>query len=134
MTPEQTRSLCAIGVATGSIPGTPGSASRLYLTLSANRNTALRALKFCVGTTAFEFTDSATNSEIWPDQGLSWALGEQVPLSISSPCLAPSSGPNLRGLTASSAAGTGGMFSTPDTGTFSASMASCAATVPEAEC
>ncbi len=61
-------------------------------------NTALQALKFCVGPTAFAFSSaSLSNSDHradWTGANLAWSAGQKVPLSIGTAC-APGGPTNL---------------------------------------
>ena len=103
-------------------------------TLSADKNAALQALKFCAGSTGFDFPDTASRFLFWDSQGVSWAVGDTVSVSIGTSCVqgtAASTNANLSGLTASSSTSATGTFNaltlTPTT--FDADTTSYSATV-----
>ena len=50
----------------------------------------LRGSNFCVGSTAFAIPDSPQHFVMWTDTGLSWSVGDQVPLSLGDSCPEPS--------------------------------------------
>ncbi len=60
------------------------------ITVTPAINTALQALKFCVGPTAFAFSSATlTNSDqaaSWTGANLAWSAGQKVPLSIGTAC------------------------------------------------
>ena len=79
------------------------SGGTFAVTFNLAINTALSALKFCVGPTAFAFSSaSLTNSDHranWSGANLAWSAGQKVPLSIGTAC-APG-GPTSLGATPS---------------------------------
>ena len=81
--------------------------------VSADKNAALQALKFCVGSTGLDFPDSTGAISIWSSPGVSWSPGDTVSLSIGTACVqgTASTNANLSGLTASSSTSAGGAFS-----------------------
>ena len=52
----------------------------------ATPNTALRALNFCVGSTAFALSDAQSGFVLWPNANLDWTAGDTVKLSIGTSC------------------------------------------------
>ena len=109
---------------------------------SANRfgkipNAALRALNFCVGTTAFSLSSAAGGAVSFSNANLDWAAGTPVSLSIGSSCPQQTTTPTptqstdatLSGLTATQATSAGGPFSALSIGNFAAGTTSYAASV-----
>ena len=104
----------------------------LLLTLSTAASLALRRLKFCVGSTEFDFSIFATASHYWMNHGLTWTVGTPVSLSIGTSCgqaQTPSTDATLSGLTASGSTSASGTFAALSIGTFAASTAFYSATV-----
>ena len=110
----------------------------LQLRFSTGPNTALKALNFCVGTTAYALSRMTTRVAFW-DSDVGWSVGDTVTLSIGSSCsqgtpAVRSPDATLSELAASGSTSVGGMYSalslTPST--FSATVTSYTATVPNA--
>ena len=111
----------------------------LQLRFSAGPNTALKALNFCVGTTAYSLSRMNSPVVFWDNVDVGWSAGDTVTLSIGSSCsqgtpAVQSPDATLSGLAASSSTSVGGTYSalslTPST--FSATVTSYTATVPNA--
>ena len=67
-----------------------GSVGRLRVTFgSSTVNNALKALDFCVGSTAFALSGAGTAQVIWLNTNLGWEVGDEVELSIGSSCAPP---------------------------------------------
>ena len=108
----------------------------LALQFNLDKNSALQALQFCVGTTPFELPDTTSNSVNWSNPGIAFTAGTSVSLSIGTSCaqqVVQSSNANLGGLTASGNATETGTFTPFDLyPAFSATATSYTATVPNA--
>ncbi len=59
---------------------------QLNILINALPNTALKALKFCVGSTEFSLSGAAGIFIAWPNANLPWATGNTISLSIGSSC------------------------------------------------
>ena len=68
----------------------------LFFSLSA-ANLALTNLKFCVGSTAFEFSIFAVQFQFWINSGVTWTAGTPVSLSIGTSCPRPRATPEDNG-------------------------------------
>ena len=105
---------------------------RLQVYLNAVPNSALQALKFCVGTTEHSISSRLIASRSDPG----WSAGTAVSLSIGSSCAQGSTPPTqqssdatLSGLTAASSTSSTGTFSAFSIGTFASGTTSYTATV-----
>ena len=101
----------------------------LFFSLSA-ANLALTNLKFCVGSTAFEFSIFAVQFQFWINSGVTWTAGTPVSLSIGTSCPRQTTTPTqstdatLSGLKATSSTSATRTFSALGIGTFAAATTS----------
>ena len=101
----------------------------LFFSLSA-ANLALTNLKFCVGSTAFEFSIFAVQFQFWINSGVTWTAGTPVSLSIGTSCPRQTTTPTqstdatLSGLKATSSTNATRTFSALGIGTFAAATTS----------
>ena len=101
----------------------------LLVTLKNQKNVALQALKFCVGSTAFEIPDTTGPTMVWSNSGLTWSVGDIVSLSIGTSCPTQSTDATLSGLTATQATSASGPFTALSIGTFASATTSYTANV-----
>ena len=106
----------------------------LFFSLSA-ANLALTNLKFCVGSTAFEFSIFAVVFQFWINSGVTLTAGTPVSLSIGTSCPRQTTTPTqstdatLSGLKATSSTSATRTFSALGIGTFAAATTSYTASV-----
>ena len=89
--PRLTSSSFTVGGTSYSIQAITAGSGSLYLQFSAAKNSALQALKFCVGSSAFDIADTTSSADAW-STSLTWATGDMVELSIGSSCTPQTTG------------------------------------------
>ena len=108
-----------------------GGGGNPIVTLTAGKNSALQALKFCVGSNVFDFPDNTDPASSWSNTGLTWTPGTPVSLSIGTSCAQQMQSPDatLSALTASGGTSAAGTFTALSIGTFASDTTSDTASV-----
>ena len=112
------------------------SGGNLFLDLTATPNDALKALKFCVGTTAYSLSSPLSSLYTFTNVNLSWSAGDTISLSIGSSCAGTtppvlSTDATLSALTATNALSASGVFTAFTLApAFAAATETYSATVP----
>ncbi len=116
-----------------------GSNSELSVDFNRDVRTALDSYSFCVGTTAFAFSDAVhtafgvanNNSAQWSTTAANWNVGDTPSLSIGTSCAQQtrSTNANLSGLTAGSSTSSTGTLTNFSIGTFGATTTTYTASV-----
>ena len=109
----------------------------LLVTLNRAPSTALKALNFCVGSTAFAMSSATTTLAINTSTSLTWSVGDSVSLSIGTSCAQQTTTPTptqstdatLSALTATQGPSQSGPFSALSIGNFASGTTTYAASV-----
>ena len=77
-----------VGGTNYTIDSISSSSTSLIILFTVAKNSELQALKFCIGTSAFDIPDTTTQGASW-SVNLGWSAGDTVELSIGSSCPQP---------------------------------------------